>query len=107
MVGMKKRQETVSTINAQYVCTFHRNPSGRYSVRCPAFPGLITSGKDLEEARRNAREALELCVEVYQDKGWPLPASDADVHPGDLEPRDVRSILKQTRISRDEFLKLL
>src|SRR5712691_279639 len=78
LVGMKKRQETVSTINARYVCTFHRNPSGRYSVRCPAFPGLITSGNDLEEARHNAREALELCIEVYQDKGWPLPASDAD-----------------------------
>jgi len=32
----------------------------------------------LEEARHNAREALELCIEVYQKKGWPLPESDAD-----------------------------
>ena len=22
--------------------------------------------------------AIELCLEVYQDKGWPLPASDAE-----------------------------
>jgi predicted RNA binding protein YcfA (HicA-like mRNA interferase family) len=29
------------------------------------------------------------------------------MHSGDLDPRDVRSILKQTRISREEFLKLL
>ncbi len=29
------------------------------------------------------------------------------VHPGDLPPRDVRDILKQAKISRDEFLQLL
>ena len=29
------------------------------------------------------------------------------VHPGDLPERDVRDILKQSRISREEFLKLL
>jgi predicted RNA binding protein YcfA (HicA-like mRNA interferase family) len=29
------------------------------------------------------------------------------VHSGDLPTRDVQDILKQTRISREEFLKLL
>jgi predicted RNA binding protein YcfA (HicA-like mRNA interferase family) len=29
------------------------------------------------------------------------------MHPGDLPPRDVRDILKQAKISREEFLKLL
>lgn len=29
------------------------------------------------------------------------------VHPGDLPPRDVRDILKQARLSRNEFLNLL
>jgi predicted RNA binding protein YcfA (HicA-like mRNA interferase family) len=29
------------------------------------------------------------------------------VHPGDLPPRDVRDILKQARLSRDELLRLL
>jgi len=29
------------------------------------------------------------------------------VHPGDLPERDVRDILEQSRISREEFLKLL
>ncbi len=32
----------------------------------------------LEEVRHNAREAIELCIEVYQNKGWPVPTSDAD-----------------------------
>jgi len=29
------------------------------------------------------------------------------MHPGDLPARDVRDILKQTKLSREEFLKLL
>jgi predicted RNA binding protein YcfA (HicA-like mRNA interferase family) len=29
------------------------------------------------------------------------------VHSGDLPPRDVRDILKQAKLARDEFLKLL
>lgn len=78
MPNVKKRQETIGTLQAQYVCTFRSQREGGYSVRCPAFPGLITNGKTLAEARANAREALELCIEVYQDKGWPLPASDAE-----------------------------
>ena len=66
------KSEAISTINAQYVCTFRPNPEGGYSVRCAAFPELITSGRTLEEARAMARDALELCVEVYQDEGRPL-----------------------------------
>jgi predicted RNase H-like HicB family nuclease len=47
-------------------------------VRCSAFPKIVSYGVSLEEARHNAREALELCIEVYQEKGWLRPESDAD-----------------------------
>jgi predicted RNase H-like HicB family nuclease len=75
-----KRNETIDTFNAQYVCTFRPEPEGGYTVRCAAFPELITNGRSLEEAREMAREALELCLEVYRDEGRPIPASDADPH---------------------------
>ena len=75
-----KRKETISTINAQYVCSFRPEPAGGYTVRCAAFPELITHGKSLEAARHNAREALELCLAVYRDEGRPIPASAADPH---------------------------
>jgi predicted RNase H-like HicB family nuclease len=68
-----KRNETVRTIDAQYVCTFRPEPDGGYTVRCRAFPEIVSFGASLEEARRNAREAIELCIEVYQQKGWRLP----------------------------------
>ena len=62
---------------AAYVCIFRPQRGGGYTVRCPAFPEIVTHGYELEEARGNAREALELCFEVYQAEGRPLPPSDS------------------------------
>jgi predicted RNase H-like HicB family nuclease len=73
-----KREERVKTVHAQYVCTFRPEPEGGYTVRCSAFPEIVIHGASLDEARRNAREAIELCLEVYQEKGWALPPSEAD-----------------------------
>lgn len=73
-----KRNEKIGALDAQYICTFRPEPEGGYTVRCPAFPEIVSYGSSLEEARSNAREAIELCLEVYRDKGWPVPASDAD-----------------------------
>ncbi len=75
-----KRTETIATLHAQYVCTFRPETGGGYTVRCAAFPELVTNGRTLEEARAAAREALELCLEVYRDEGRPIPASDTDPH---------------------------
>jgi predicted RNase H-like HicB family nuclease len=68
-----KREETISAVNAQYICTFRPEKGGGYTVRCAAFPELVSNGRTLAEARHNAREALELCLEVYQDEGRPIP----------------------------------
>ncbi len=80
MLFSMKRTETITTLHAQYVCTFRPEPGGGYTVRCAAFPELVTNGRTLEEARAAAREALELCLEVYRDEGRPIPTSDTDPH---------------------------
>jgi predicted RNase H-like HicB family nuclease len=71
-ISPMKREEAISTLHAQYVCTFRPEGGSTYTVRCAAFPELITNGRTLEEARHNAREALELCLEVYQDEAKPV-----------------------------------
>ncbi|MBV8564854.1 MAG: type II toxin-antitoxin system HicB family antitoxin [Methylobacteriaceae bacterium] len=73
-----KQNEAIDTAHAQYVCTFRPDPEGGYSVRCAAFPELISHGDTLEQARAMAREALELCIEVYQQEGWPIPPSEPE-----------------------------
>ncbi len=42
---------------------------------------------------------------VHKDD--PTRRTTVAVHSGDLPPRDVRHILKQAKLSRDEFRKLL
>jgi predicted RNase H-like HicB family nuclease len=70
------KPEAISAANAQYLCSFHPDPQGGYSVRCSAFPELISHGETLDEARAMAREALELCLEVYRNEGRPFPPSE-------------------------------
>jgi predicted RNase H-like HicB family nuclease len=74
------KHEPIGTVDAQYICSFRPDPGGGYQLRCPAFPGLITFGETLEEARAMAREALELCVETFEQEGWPLPEPDTEPH---------------------------
>ena len=75
---MSKRSETITTLDAQYVCTFSPEPEGGYTVTCPALPEIVTYGATLEQARYNAKEAIELVLECYQEDGRSLPESDID-----------------------------
>jgi predicted RNase H-like HicB family nuclease len=70
------RKPIITAVEAQYLCTFRPEPEGGYTVTCAAFPEIVSYGVSLEEARKNAREAIELCVEVYRDEGRPIPESD-------------------------------
>ena len=45
------------------VTTFTPEPEGGFTVTFPDFPGCITYGKTLEEARKYAHEVLELWLE--------------------------------------------
>jgi predicted RNase H-like HicB family nuclease len=75
---MSKRSETITTLDAQYVCMFSPEPEGGYTVTCPALPEVVTYGVTLEQARHNAKEAIELVLESYQEEGRTLPESDID-----------------------------
>ena len=44
-----------------------------YYAYSPTLPGCFSNGKTIEEARRNIREAIELCLENQAAEGWTLP----------------------------------
>ena len=69
-------KESIKTKEAAYVCTFRREPEGGYTVRCPKLPPVVTHGRTLGDARANAREAIELCLEMLKETGKPIPRSD-------------------------------
>ncbi|MGH6858246.1 MAG: type II toxin-antitoxin system HicB family antitoxin, partial [Methylocella sp.] len=53
----------------QYVGLIHKEAESHYSVSFPDFPGCITAGRDLDEARAMAEEALAFHVEGLAEDG--------------------------------------
>jgi predicted RNase H-like HicB family nuclease len=57
-----------------YIAVIHKEPTSDYGVSFPDFPGCITAGKTIDEAKDWASEALLLHVEGLQQDGEGLPA---------------------------------
>ena len=56
-----------------YIALLRKDPRSDYGVDFPDFPGCITAGRTLEEARRMAEEALAFHVEGMRQDGEPVP----------------------------------
>lgn len=57
----------------EYIAYLHKDKNSDYGVSFPDFPGCITAGSTLEEARRMAAEALSLHVAGMRDDGESIP----------------------------------
>ena len=64
-----------------YVGLVHKDADSHFGVSFPDFPGLVTAGIDLDDARRMAEEALTLHLEGMAEDGdaIPPPSSLEDV----------------------------
>lgn len=47
----------------QYTATFELNEDNGYTVTVPALPGLVTEGRNLEEAREMAEDAIRCYIQ--------------------------------------------
>lgn len=65
----------------QYIGLIHKDAESDFGVSFPDFPGVVTAGKDLDDARAMAEEALAFHVEglVEDDEAIPEPSSLEDV----------------------------
>jgi predicted RNase H-like HicB family nuclease len=57
----------------EYIACLHKNRTSDFGVSFPDFPGCVTAGKTLEEARRMAPEALALHIEGMMEDGEEMP----------------------------------
>ena len=57
----------------KYTVILEPGEDGYIVVNVPALPGCITQGKTREEALKNAREAIELYIEVLKEDNEPIP----------------------------------
>jgi predicted RNase H-like HicB family nuclease len=56
-----------------YVAILHKDPDSDFGVSFPDFPGCITAGRTLEEAREMAHQALAGHIAVMREGGDPVP----------------------------------
>ena len=56
-----------------YIALLRKQPGSDYGVDFPDFPGCITAGRTLEEARRMAGEALAFHVDGMREDDEPIP----------------------------------
>jgi predicted RNase H-like HicB family nuclease len=56
-----------------YFAVFELAQEGGFNVSFPEFPGCVTFGKDLRQAKQMAREVLELWLEQLEADKEPIP----------------------------------
>jgi predicted RNase H-like HicB family nuclease len=80
----------------EYIAYLHKNKNSDYGVSFPDFPGCITAGSTLEEARRMAAEAISLHIAGMLDDGEAIPEpSTLDDLRGDPAIEDAVAFLVQ------------
>ena len=56
-----------------YIAIIYKEPKSDFGVSFPDFPGCITAGRTLDEAKDMALEALSGHIEVMREAGASLP----------------------------------
>src|SRR2546430_12144508 len=77
-----------------YIAYLHKDRKSDFGVSFPDFPGCITAGRTLEEARRRAAEALSFHIAGMVEDGEKIPSpSTVDDVVGDPAIKDAVAFL--------------
>src|SRR5260370_7932643 len=77
-----------------YIAYLHKDRDSDFGVSFPDFPGCVTAGRTLEEARRMAAEALAMHVAGMIEEGEVVPApSNLDALKNDPNMRGAVAVL--------------
>ena len=78
----------------EYIAYLHKEKKSDYGVSFPDFPGCITAGRTLEEARRMAAEVLAVHIQGMVEDGMAVPeASKLDDLESDPDLRQGVAVL--------------
>jgi antitoxin HicB len=61
------------TKNRTFAVVLEPEDDGGFTVRVPAFPEIVSYGKDEREALAMAKDAIQLVIEDSVARGEPLP----------------------------------
>src|ERR1700682_5443874 len=63
----------------KFLTVIYQDENKMWIVECPAIPGCVSQGHTREEAIKNIKEAISLCLEVRAERGMPLTFETSDV----------------------------
>ncbi len=59
-----------------YAVVFQKEPEGGYTAIVPSLEGCVTYGKNLDEAKRMIKEAIELYLESLKAHNEEIPVQE-------------------------------
>jgi predicted RNase H-like HicB family nuclease len=81
-----------------YVALIHKEPDSDYGVSFPDFPGAVTAGTTLDDARAMAEEALAFHIDGMIEDGDPVPEpSTLEAVMADRANRDAVAFLVRVK----------
>ena len=90
-----------------YIGLIHKEAKSDYGVSFPDFPGVVTAGKDLDDARAMADEALALHIDGLLEDGEAVPeASSLEEVMADPENKDGVAILVAVKTSAAKCVRV-
>ncbi len=90
-----------------YIGLIHKDPNSDFGVSFPDFPGVITAGTTLDDARSMAEEALALHVEgmVEDREAIPEPSTLEEVM-SDSDNRSGVAILVSVKTEQPKAIRV-
>jgi predicted RNase H-like HicB family nuclease len=90
-----------------YIAYLHKERDSDFGVSFPDFPGCVTAGRTLEEARRMAAEALALHIEGMMEDGEVVPEpSNLDALENDPNMRGAVAVLVSVEPAPEKTVRL-
>jgi predicted RNase H-like HicB family nuclease len=90
-----------------YIAYLHKDSKSDFGVSFPDFPGCVTAGKSLEEARRRAPEALALHIAGMVEDGEKIPKpSKMDDLAGDPNRENAVAFLVSTDFNKTKTVRV-
>jgi predicted RNase H-like HicB family nuclease len=90
-----------------YIAYLHKERDSDFGVSFPDFPGCITAGRTLDEARRMATEALALHITGMLEDGEKVPAaSTLDALSNDPNMRGAVAVLIRVEPAPEKTVRI-
>jgi predicted RNase H-like HicB family nuclease len=90
-----------------YIAYLHKDRDSDFGVSFPDFPGCVTAGRTLEEARRMAVEALALHIEGMIEDGEGVPdPSNLDALARDPNMKGAVAILVSVEPATEKTVRI-